>query len=48
MPIIVDDPEEAKHAGEYFIIDGEKRELVEYDVEWIIDNCEVNEPSPIY
>ena len=48
MPIIVDDPQDAKHAGEYFIVDGQKRELSEYDVEWIVDNCEVNHPQPIY
>jgi hypothetical protein len=48
IPIIVDDPKDAKHAGEYFIVDGQKRETSEYDVEWIVDNCEVNKPQPIY
>jgi hypothetical protein len=48
MPIIVDDPQDAKHAGEYFIVNGQKREISEYDVEWIVDNCEVNQPQPIY
>lgn len=48
MPIIVDDPKDAKHAGEYLIVDGERRELSEYDVEWIEDNCEVTGPQPIY
>lgn len=48
MPIIVDDPKDAKHAGEYLIVDGQRRELSEYDVEWIVDNCEVNKPQPIF
>ena len=47
MPMIVDNPSEAEHVGEYFIIDNQRRELSEYDVEWIIENCEVNQPSPI-
>jgi hypothetical protein len=47
IPIIVDDPEDAKYAGEYFIVDNERREISEYDVEWITDNCEVNAPKPI-
>lgn len=48
MPIIIDDPKDAKHAGEYLIVDGQRRELSEYDVEWIVDNCEVKEPQPIF
>ena len=48
MPIIVDDPKDAKHAGEYLIVDGQRRELSEYDVEWIVGNCEVTEPQPIF
>ncbi len=48
MPIIVDDPKDAEHAGEYLIVDGQRRELSEYDVEWIVDNCEVNKPQPIF
>ena len=48
MPIIIDDPKDAEHAGEYLIVDGQRRELSEYDVEWIVDNCEVNNPQPIY
>lgn len=48
IPIIIDDPKEAEYAGEYFMVDNERRELSDYDVEWIVDNCEVNEPQPIY
>jgi len=48
MPIIVDIPKDANHAGEYLIVDGQRRELSEYDVEWITDNCEVTGPQPIY
>ena len=33
---------------QYFLINGERRELVEFDVAWIRDNCEVNEPVAVY
>lgn len=32
---------------QYFIIDGERRELSEFDVEWIKKNCKVNKPVPV-
>lgn len=30
---------------QYFIIDGQRRELIEFDVDWIKENCEVNKPT---
>jgi len=30
---------------QYFIIDEERRELSEFDVNWIKNNCEVNKPE---
>ncbi|MEX0932915.1 MAG: hypothetical protein WDZ77_02340 [Candidatus Pacearchaeota archaeon] len=33
--------------SQYFIIDGERRELSEFDVDWIKENCEVNEPTVV-
>ena len=33
---------------EYFIIDGERKELEEVDVEWVKKNCEVNKPEVVY
>lgn len=34
--------------GEYFIFEGERKELAGYDVEWIRQNCEVNTPESVY
>lgn len=34
--------------AEYFIIDGERRELKEFDLDWIRNNCEIKEPSKVY
>lgn len=33
---------------EYFIIDGKRKEVEEVDVEWVKENCEVNEPEVLY
>lgn len=33
---------------QYFVIEGQRAELEDYDVEWIRENCEVNEPQPVY
>ena len=33
---------------EYFIIDGERKEVEKVDIEWVKENCEVNEPEVIY
>ena len=33
---------------EYFIINGERKEIEEVDIAWVKDNCEVNKPSPVY
>ena len=32
---------------QYFIVNGERRELSEFDVDWIKENCEVNEPTVV-
>lgn len=33
--------------SQYFSIKGERRELSEFDVDWIKENCEVNEPTVV-
>ena len=33
---------------QYLIVNGERRELSEFDVDWIRKNCIVNEPTPVY
>ena len=33
---------------QYFIFNGIRKELADYDVEWIKQNCSVNTPSPVY
>ena len=42
MPAIVGDN---NPPPQYFIINGERRELPEFDVDWIKENCEANEPT---
>lgn len=32
---------------EYLVVDGERRELTEFDLEWIRENCEVNGPETV-
>ncbi len=33
--------------SQYFIVDGQRRELSEFDVEWIKQNCAVNQPQVV-
>ena len=33
---------------EYFIIDGERKEIEEVNVEWVRQNCEVNNPEVVH
>lgn len=33
---------------EYFIINGERKEIEEVDVKWIKQNCEINKPEVVY
>lgn len=45
MPGPVSDSETPR---EYLIINGERREISEFDLAWIKDNCPVNQPQPLY
>lgn len=38
----------AKEKSEYFIVDGQRKEVEDMDVEWIRDNCQVNQPEITY
>jgi hypothetical protein len=33
---------------QYFVIDGERVEHEDMDVEWVRNNCSVNQPTPVY
>lgn len=33
---------------EYFIVNGEKKEVEKMDVEWVRENCKVNEPEVLH
>lgn len=33
---------------EYFIVNGERKEIEEVDISWVKENCEVNKPEVIY
>ncbi len=33
---------------QYLVVDGERRELSEFNLLWIRLNCEVNKPAPVY
>jgi hypothetical protein len=41
-------PEDKTPPSQYFIIDEERRELSEFDIDWIKENCEINTPTPVY
>lgn len=41
MPMIEPIDGESSPSNEYFIVDGERRELEEFDVTWIQENCTV-------
>ena len=34
--------------SEYVIVNGERKELEEVDINWIKNNCEVNKPEVVY
>ncbi len=34
--------------SQYFVLDGKRRELSEFNLNWIKNNCDVNKPSPVY
>lgn len=34
--------------NEYFIIDGERKEIENYDLKWIRNNCKTLEPTIVY
>lgn len=33
---------------QYLVVDGERREISEFNLLWIGINCEVNKPMPVY
>ena len=33
---------------QYLIFNGERKEVEDYDLNWIRENCPVNKPSPVY
>jgi hypothetical protein len=39
---------ENKLPRQYLVYGGERKELAEVDIEWIENNCRVNEPQPVY
>ncbi len=50
MPQATPEDEEPETGTErqYFIVDSERVEYDDMDVEWVKNNCSVNEPSPVY
>lgn len=34
--------------NQYFILDGKRRELQEFDLDWIRNNCDIKEPVIVY
>lgn len=44
MPIIGEDPVSA----EYLVVDGERKEVFEMDLEWIKENCEISKPITVF
>lgn len=39
---------EKRDADQYFVINGERKELLDFDIEWIKNNCAVNKPTSIF
>lgn len=35
-------------ADEYFIIEGERRELSEFDLDWVKKNCSIKKPTEVF
>ena len=46
MPSV--DKSKAPLSSEYFIINGVRRELKDFDMKWIRNNCATKEASPVY
>lgn len=47
--VYVKSPSECEnHEKEYLIIEGERKEVKDYDLDWIKANCPVDKPTPVY
>lgn len=46
MPVVGGDP----NVGypQYFVVEGERVEVEEMDVEWVVENCDIKSPMPVY
>lgn len=42
------DSQQRKREMEYFVINGQRWELAEFDLDWVRQNCRVNKPTLIY
>lgn len=45
MPSVGDKPNQEQR--QYFIVDGERRELSEFDLQWVLENCDIR-PQVVY
>lgn len=39
---------DTSRVNQYFIVDGQRRELEEFDLEWIRNNCDIKAPQIVY
>lgn len=47
QPCVCDQPP-CSCGGQYLIVNGSRKELAEFDLEWIKANCPVNKPEVVY
>ncbi len=48
MPGVVGENGDENLPRQYFIVNGERVETSEMDVNWVVANCPVKEPQPVY
>ena len=41
-------PDQGSPPREYLVVAGQRRELVDFDIDWIKANCPVNEPQTVH
>jgi len=48
MPTVVENPNDPQPVRQYFIIDGQRREINQVDVNWVRQNCDIKSPQVVY
>ncbi len=48
MPQIIPDEATPSPSESYFIVDGQRVETDQIDIEWVQSNCDITQPTPVF